>query len=338
MSTSPSDCADGLTATTVSTGSLKRKKSRWSQAQKKQQKESFSNLSLTKIQQILNSAAKAQLTNSVRIRRERQINNAATSQENLRVVTSCVLDSDDSSPVTIPTIYVQPLLILDLNGILCHRIRRNRTPLVNQSAYRPTIGRIIARTPVVPRPKLAEFLDYLDTHFCLAIWTSAKAKTANELIQALLPGRIAARLLFVWAQDQCLVDPSTASLAPHEVVYQKKLGKVWEHFPLWNTHNTLMIDDSPDKITGHDSRNAWHPVPLHGRRDLQLSHETLPLVADEENVEKQFMFFRSLVEYWQHNPVIVEWNSRADSQQYQRPSSIQGEGHLDFVQAFRDST
>jgi hypothetical protein len=312
---------------------MKRKKSRWNTAQKKQHRNSSSKLPFTQIQQLLVSAERAQITNSVRIRRERQNDTTGTSPENLRVVTSCILDSDDSLPVTNPTVYVQPLLILDLNGILCHRIRQNRTPLVNQSAYRPTIGRIIAHTPVVPRPHIVEFLDYLDTHFCLAIWTSAKAKTARELIQSLFPERIAARLLFVWAQDQCLVDPSTANLAPHEVIFQKKLGKVWEHFPLWNTYNTLMIDDSPDKITGHDSRNALHPAPLHGRRDLQLSHETVPLISDEKNVEKQHKFFKSLVDFWQHYPVIVEWNSRTDSQQHQQPSSIQGEGHLDFVQA-----
>ena len=76
-----------------------------------------------------------------------------------------------SSSIMMPMttrIYIKPLLVLDLNGILCHRIRRNnhnnlpsgggpdeiRTPSPPWSAYRPTTGPRIATTPVVPRPHL----------------------------------------------------------------------------------------------------------------------------------------------------------------------------------------
>jgi len=141
--------------------------------------------------------------------------------------------------LTTCAIKVQPLLVLDLNGILCHRdrlrkrdrfwkdllthadTRRNKNSSAKISnAYRDmdrwklrTPAGKVANTPIVPRTDLLEFLTYLDKHFCLAIWTSAKQKTAKKLLNLLLSGDkgdsskkqngIRSRLLFVWSQSHC---------------------------------------------------------------------------------------------------------------------------------------
>jgi hypothetical protein len=65
-------------------------------------------------------------------------------------------------------IVVKPLIIFDVNGILCHRIRQDAHPEI---PYRQSTTKTIAKTPIIPRPNLDEFLSFLSQHFCLAIWT-----------------------------------------------------------------------------------------------------------------------------------------------------------------------
>jgi hypothetical protein len=120
-----------------------------------------------------------------------------------------------TTATTATTIRVKPLIILDINGILCHRIRkRHYTTQQNKSKLlRSSIG-MVAQTPVIPRTDLYELFNYLDEHFCLAIWTSAKRKTVKKLLDLLLlPNKmsknkngnnnIQSKFLFVWCQTEC---------------------------------------------------------------------------------------------------------------------------------------
>lgn len=78
----------------------------------------------------------------------------------------------------------KPLLVLDVNGILCRRVRRRDDDEV--VAYRSSLGHV-ALTDIVPRTDLNQFLLLLDSHFTLAVWSSAKQKTLKKLIQMLFP-------------------------------------------------------------------------------------------------------------------------------------------------------
>ncbi len=152
----------------------------------------------------------------------------------------------ESEMMQLPTkhvnIYVKPLIVLDVNGILCHRIRirdnsnipeqllelllsnyGNDMPLQEgqgrgqvdeiitskfkyqwqwKKYYRRSIGHI-AFTDIVQRTDLRYFLTYLSEHFTLAVWSSAKKKTLRYLIQKLIPPEVSERLLFVWGQERC---------------------------------------------------------------------------------------------------------------------------------------
>ena len=72
------------------------------------------------------------------------------------------------------TIHVKPLIILDINGILCHRIRTSQSSSAasnktsEQLSYRPAVARV-ANTDVVPRSDLLQFLLLLQNYFCLAV-------------------------------------------------------------------------------------------------------------------------------------------------------------------------
>ena len=179
-------------------------------------------------------------------------------------------------------IHVKPLLILDLNGILCHRIRKNHSEAYVGTPYRPyDADTRIAHTPIVHRPDIAAWLDLLAPHFVLAVWTSAKSKTATKLLDLLMADTVRSRLLFVWSQSQCQLS--------EDGVWLKPLQKVYESYPLWNDRNTLLLDDTPAKCL--IPSNTLHPPALHGKAIVGEQ-------SDESNVSHQLDFFRKLIQHF----------------------------------------
>jgi len=299
------------------------------------------------------------------------------------------LANEDQSIQT--NIYVKPLLVLDINGILCHRIRDDDIPSlllsqlseldkndqcttlptsfgkssstpetekvkikrISRSIYRSWIGHI-ANTPIVARTDLSNFLTFLDEHFTLSIWSSAKKKTVNNLVKLLFPDNIASRLLFVWGQNRCdsidaskktptqKSDPTNSPTDKmdsktiddgfegidteknamgnvhrkshyRDTIFVKRLTKVWAQYPLWNEHNTILIDDSPDKCPEKYQNNTIHPPPILGidmstlvkvrnifmEKQMVNSHDEFDtLYSDSINEKKQRMFFDELVNIW----------------------------------------
>ena len=288
--------------------SKKKRKKRWSKADKaaakatkkmeaqdipvSKKKRPRLQADMTLLERIAHLAHKSSFTGSVVCRYAAQQNAAAV--ERLQIITS---SAELERPLPRPdppqslNIYVQPLLVLDINGILCHRIRTHREP--PHVSYRPSLGTVV-KTPVIPRPQLVSFLQYLQQHFCVAIWTSAKAKTANLLIQKLLPTHISQRLLFCWGQDKCRAKTCLA-----DVVWEKDLASVWKEYPLWNAHNTLLVDDSPEKCI--QRTNAIHPPSLNGQEGGGDR-------SDWDNVLQQWAFFQQFVQHWSSvTPIIQEW-------------------------------
>lgn len=222
----------------------------------------------------------------------------ASSASTVTVHTSSESPDPARSPPSLLQIHVQSLLILDLNGILCHRVRNDRGGGIGGDPcfYRESVG-VVARTPVIPRPHASDWLYYLDRHFCLSVWTSAKATTAKTILERVVPSEIIGRLLFVWDQSHCKMVPAENKTdAP---LFQKDLSLVWQAYPLWSTHSTLLIDDSPEKCEAW-SENAFHPPPLNGR--LSPEHG---LIDDEVNVRNQDDFFSALVDHWRRHPVVA---------------------------------
>eukprot|EP00977_Amphora_coffeiformis_P018178 scaffold6271_cov171-Amphora_coffeaeformis.AAC.4 len=225
----------------------------------------------------------------------------------IQVVASC-FDNDATDLVPSPCgaiflkrVHIKPLLVLDVNGILCHRIRFHKCPHIPKTAYREAIAHI-ASTPVIPRTDLVEFLSFLDRHFCLAIWTSAKNKNATALVKALIPPDIAQRFLFVWAQHHC-DKVCHKDDGEEDCVFEKNLTKVWKEYPLWNAHTTILMDDTVEKCQRSGS-NSVHPPALNGMKFEQLSDDRMP---DETNEKIQRDFLKGLVRRLRKEPVITEW-------------------------------
>ncbi len=225
-------------------------------------------------------------------------------------------------------VYVKPLLVLDVNGILCHRIRNNDIPralepilkntAVPDRIYREPIG-YTANTHVVARTDLKLFLSSLKEHFTLAIWSSAKKKTVKELARMLFPEKILRELLFIWGQEKCEKkaheegassqigdDLPDRKAAYKGIIFLKHLSKVWHEHPLWNKSNTLLLDDSPDKCQKY-IENCLHPPPILGLNKVEImmrmrvaGHNVdTTFFCDETNELKQMQFFESLGKRWE---------------------------------------
>jgi len=237
----------------------------------------------------------------------------------LHVTTTCLVPPPSSLsisevvPGTYHHLYVQPLVVLDLNGILCHRIRSHHHNHTPQPCFRPAIGHV-ANTGIVPRTDLSRFLTMLDSNFTLAVWTSAKRKTAVDLVEMLFPSEIASRLLFVWAQNKCESVPQPNQVRTDgsiDVLYSKSLSKVWHHFPLWNASNTILMDDSPDKCPKKYLQNTLHPPPILGGSLSLPNNENISndnvrsneanRISDETNEATQALFFDKLAQHWKHD-------------------------------------
>jgi hypothetical protein len=273
--------------------------------------------SLTVSEQLLQCAEKVASTQAVMVKSSHDSHDASDSNvdegNNVRVITSSNLLAVDESLLegVSKTIIVKPLLILDLNGILCHRIRKDRTDLHPYLPYRKAIDQI-AGTPIIPRDGIDTFLEDLLAHFCLAVWTSAKPKTAKLLLKSLFHDQLLSggRLLFVWSQHQCERREEKRGDDEDGTVFLKPLSKVWETYPLWNPSNTLLMDDSPNKCP--ELQNTLHPPPLHGKEALPDLAETFAFMSDAENGARQEAFFHSLVEEYFAEPRVTWPDRRAE--------------------------
>jgi len=249
-------------------------------------------------EKLLHCAKNALFTNSVDVRQLAVETEKQQQQEEscIHVKTYCQQEPSlllPPPPTTHVMIHVQPLLILDLNGILCHRIRHERHC---PTTHRPSVAHV-ANTPIIPRVDLQTLLAFLDCNFCLAVWTSAKAKTAKQLVSLLIPEHVQERLLFVWAQSKCHTIYTGGE--DKKPLFQKPLSLVWNEYPLWNSENTFLMDDSPKKCGMEFSYNTLHPPPLHGRHYFPLSSNSNTVdmeMSDLENEERQLQFFQQLVE------------------------------------------
>lgn len=280
-------------------------------------------------------------------------------------------------------IYVKPLIILDLNGILCHRIRGINetvpedvlsllkqgdlktddlnhplsTPVTEgneggfdisvsewRKTYREPVGHV-AFTDVIARTDIHSFLTVLSKNFTLAVWSSAKKRTVKELNKLLFPPEILRTLLFVWGQEKCesirvkdiarekgetetddakrLEDKSSnqRTRSFKDLIFTKPLSKVFSEFPLWNSSNSLLVDDSPEKCPKF-RHNCIHPPPILGldfnvmtklidaKGTESMLQSSLESFSDEENESKQADFFQKLAEKWRTASLVNDANAK----------------------------
>jgi RNA polymerase II subunit A small phosphatase-like protein len=162
---------------------------------------------------------------------------------------------------------MRKLLILDLDETLIHGD-------MDSSSWEFLASGI----PVFSRPGAREFLERMELTFDLAVWTSASADYASEIVNHLFPHPPA----FLWCRERCV------SRLNHETLqtdYIKDLKKV--HRRGWDLGDVLVVDDSPEKLR-RQYGNLVRVPPFLGQPDDVLEKLGIYLLtlADAPNVRE----------------------------------------------------
>jgi len=175
---------------------------------------------------------------------------------------------------------VKRLIILDLNGLLIHRLFKDdyiKSKSVLKTQYNR--GRLIepeikGRFAIWFRPDVKDFLSWLMDHFHVAIWSSVLRHNIEPIVECLLPyDSDRERLLFWWNQEHCTVEEDPNATDPKKMKsFFKCLTSVWDDAEIndrWlNSQSnadinlrdhTLIIDDNISKVRDNPKFTAIHP-------------------------------------------------------------------------------
>ncbi len=162
------------------------------------------------------------------------------------------------------------LVILDLDETLIHATENQ---LEVPAAF------VYEEYYVYKRPGLHEFLTEMNTHFKLAIWSSADDKYVSDIVALIQVSGI--EFAFVWARSRCT---TRRDYELDRYVSEKRLKKVKKQG--FRLEKTLIIDDSPEK-TRDNFGNAIYVLPFEGDpkdNELELVSNFLKSIIDVDNV------------------------------------------------------
>jgi RNA polymerase II subunit A small phosphatase-like protein len=162
------------------------------------------------------------------------------------------------------------LLILDLDETLFHA---SEQPLDS-----PCDCMLLAGFHVYIRPHLTAFLHDCFDRFDVAVWTSASADYASQMVAALFPHAQQPR--FLWHRQHCVQRFDSAT---GEIHYIKDLKKIKRKG--YDLSQVIVVDDSPEKL----QRNYGNLVRVQafmGEPDDELLHAMryLTLIQHERDI------------------------------------------------------
>lgn len=145
------------------------------------------------------------------------------------------LDIVKKESMTLNEAHQGQLLILDLNGTLVSRNRKNKSMYV--------------------RPFAQPFFDYIFANFTVMLWSSAQPHSVNYMSRIF--GSRRSQLDLVWDRTSFQLNKRDFN---RKVTTIKDLDKVWRHYAgRFDATNTILLDDSPKK-TVLQPYNAIHPT------------------------------------------------------------------------------
>jgi len=164
------------------------------------------------------------------------------------------------------------LLILDLDETLIHATKSNldSKPDFEYADYY-----------VYKRPKLNWFLNSINKHFQIAIWSSADDKYVEDIVDIIRP--ISIEFRFIWGRSRCT---TKRNFELDEYVHEKRLKKIKKQG--FTLEKALIVDDSPEK-TKDNFGNAIYIKAFNGiQQDDELTNlfNYLITIKDVENVRK----------------------------------------------------
>ncbi len=169
------------------------------------------------------------------------------------------------------------LLILDLDETLIH----SSSALIHQNFDFQVFDYYVYK-----RPYLAEFLVFCDTHFQLAVWSSASEDYVELIVEHIFPKEI--KPAFVWGREKCtrIFDYADFEGISPNYEYAKILKKVKKKG--FSFEKILILEDTPLKVQNAYG-NAIYVKPFEGNlEDITLKNLTKYLftLKNVNNVRK----------------------------------------------------
>ena len=203
-------------------------------------------------------------------------------------------------------------VILDLNGILCvcedWKSNRNSKHYNDVSGpHSATVAAIVGRKVVYVRPNCLTFLEELGKIATISVWSSMKSSNIHGVVDYLFSkGKLPSLVL---GQESCTTircRDSSGRLSTYMVpgtqkeLFLKNLDTLFcGYWGIFNSENTVIVDDTPLKHIMNKSENVLLPNPWSHRggndRDTFLLCTLLPWIQRlhlaRENGLKSFREF-----------------------------------------------
>ncbi len=143
------------------------------------------------------------------------------------------------------------LLVLDLNGLLVHRIMQGKLAGADVS-HAVTLGKFKVWT----RPHVDAFIDFCLAHFDVGVWSSAMSHNVELLMKHVFGDR-REQLLFEFDQSDC-VGVKHSDPKEKKPLLKKPLERVWRKHPTYR-ERTLLLDDSQLKAQDNPPHTLFCP-------------------------------------------------------------------------------
>ena len=208
-------------------------------------------------------------------------------------------------------------VVLDLNGILCvckdWKSNRSTKQYNNSSTpHSATIGAIVGMKVVYVRSNCLNFLEELGKIVAISVWSSMKISNVKSIVNYLFPkGKLPCLVL---AQDSCTTlrcqDSSgrlTTFMVPktQKELFLKNLDTLFCGYRgIFNSSNTIIVDDSPLKHIMNRPKNVLLPNPWsncgNGDRDTFLLRTLLPWFQ-----RLHLACYKGLTTFREHGPNMI---------------------------------
>lgn len=153
------------------------------------------------------------------------------------------------------------LLVLDLNGLLVHRIRRKNLTKEDKAA----LDAAKVPQPLFAgkhyycwlRPGCKDFVEFLFSNFDILVWSSARIENVQLLVDLTMESK-RSQIVDTFCQEHC----EEVGKHPNDKfrpLFIKPLNKVWDKHPQYSQLNTLLLDDSHYKAVLNPPGTSIHP-------------------------------------------------------------------------------
>lgn len=141
------------------------------------------------------------------------------------------------------------LFIFDINGTLADATWKKKRNCVYN--YRTERGKYVSK-----RPFFDDIVEIIKTNnpqttgIYFAIWSSCEKENVHQVNNLLFSKETLDKFLFIKDRSHCTLGNKYDS--------KKDLNNVWKEYPQFNKENTILIDDSKEKIMAFQENCHYH--------------------------------------------------------------------------------